>query len=397
LKLLEYEGKSIFREYGIPVPQGFYFQDPQEGLEYIKTLEGRGILKSQVLTGGRGKAGGIKPVTSDSIIEVSQQLLKLTIKEERSYGLLLEELLQIDRELYIGFLIDTTKGLPLFVGSPHGGTEVEEILSSPDALVSRCYLDPVEPFHLFRAMELAEEMGLSGKEMIEAAAVIYRLYQIFIERDCELVEINPLVVTQSGRVMAGDCKMVINDDALYRQKDRFHWAPREENSSEPLLEREARENHINFVDFQGNIAVLSIGAGLTMTILDMIEHIGAKPANFIDTKGGVNTPTVEKMAELVLRKIESDQNITALVIQITLSATQLANLVHGISTMIQKRGCRVPILATIHAADAALNEMDMDEAVRTFNDLGIRVFPQIEDMFMFLKESEMNNIGYSNQ
>jgi succinyl-CoA synthetase beta subunit len=394
LKLLEYEGKLIFKEYGIPVPQGFFFHEPREGLEHFKNIGRRGILKSQVLTGGRGKAGGIIPVTSDSIIEVSEKLLKLPIKGEKPYGLLLEEYLQIERELYIGFMIDTTKGLPLFVGSPHGGTEIEEILSSSEALVSRRYLDPEEPLHPFQALELAEEMGLSGKEMIEAASVIHRLYQIFVQRDCELVEINPLVVTQSGSIIAGDCKMVINDDALFRQQNRFHWTPREENSSDSLLEKEARENHINYVDLQGNMAVLSIGAGLTMTILDMIEHIGAKPANFIDTKGGVDVPTVEKMAELVLRKIESDPNITALVIQITLSATQLANLIQGISTMVRQRGCRVPIVATIHAADAALHEMNMGEAIRVFENLGIRVFPQIEDMFRFLKESELNNVGH---
>ncbi len=385
MKLLEYEGKKIFTENGIPVPKAYFFREEREGLGYLQELGGRGILKTQVLAGGRGKAGGVRTVNWNNFRETFRSLQQLKINGEEPHGFLLEEVLNIKKELYLGFIIDTTRGLPLFLGSAAGGVDVEEIFRSTAAGACQKHLDPTEGFYHYHALNLAVQMGLNGAELVKVAQVIERLYKVFYAYDCEMAEINPLVITQEGGVLAADAKVVINDDALFRQQRLFNIIVQDLQRGSDL-EQEARQNNIQFVDLSGDVAVLSIGAGLTMTAMDLIAHAGGKPANFIDAKGGVTKEIVAKMTELVLKKINREPQIKCLVVTIALSATQLSSLVLGIAETIAARGCRVPVLSVVHATDAALQEMDLETARKEFERLEIKIFPQLKEMFAYCRD-----------
>ncbi|WP_366922085.1 acetate--CoA ligase family protein [Metallumcola ferriviriculae] len=387
MKLLEYEAKSIFLRQTIPVPKFNFFQRDElaEGIEYLKELGGKAVLKTQVLTGGRGKAGGIKFVDKSNIREIWNELKGLEINGESNQGFLLEEPLDIKKELYLGITIDLDSRMPLFIASAAGGMDVEEHFKGETDQVCRRNLLPSEEFRIYHALDMGIAMGLEGKELTQAAALMLRLYQVFQDYDCELVEINPLVITTEGQIFAADAKMVINDDALFRQQGVLQSIVQVGSKGTPL-EEEAKQNDIHFVELGGNVAALSIGAGLNMTLLDMIKLSGGEPANFIDTKGGAKPETIEKMTEIVLKKIEQDPKIRCMLITISLSATQLKSLVNGIVRGIEKRGCSVPILAVIHATDASLREMDLDTAEIEFAEVGIKNFPQLKEMFAYCSQ-----------
>ena len=386
MRLLEFEGKALLAQENIPVPNGYFFRDEGQGMDFLQKLGGRGVLKLQVLSGGRGRAGGVRFVDTSNFGEVLSQMKDMTIGGERGQGFLLEEVLEVKKELYVGFVVDTTRGLPLFLGVARGGVEVEEYLRDLSLKgVCKRYVDPTEGFYGYHALQMGLEMGLAGDELLRVSRVIEGLYRVFRAYDCELAEINPLVVTEQGDVLAADAKIVINDDAMFRQ-NRIARLLVQDSEMGTDLEREARAHNIHFVDLAGNVAILGIGAGLTMTVMDMVAGAGGKPANFIDTKGGVTKETVEKMTELVLRKIYREPQVKCLVITISLTATQLSSLVLGIAEAFRRAGCPVPVLSVIHAADAAVQEMDLETAKGIFTALDIRIFPQMKELFAHLSD-----------
>lgn len=383
MKLLECEGKKLFEKKGIPVPKSFFFKDIDEGERYLDDLGGRGVLKVQVLSGGRGKLGGVIMVDRAGYRHTAGQMQGLNVNNEEIHGFLLEEALDIKKEIYLGFMIDSSEGMPLFIGSARGGVEVESLARDQEARVCRHHVDPSRLFLPCHCYDLAGRMGLTGREVVTVGGVIHNLYKTLVDYDCEMAEINPLIVTGDGAVYAGDAKVAVNDDALFRQGEIKQVIVQDPAGKSPL-ELDAEKNNIIFIDLDGDVAVLSIGAGLTMTVLDMIKYAGGVPADFIDAKGGADPVTVRKMTDLVLDKINRDLKIKCLVITLVLSATQLSSLVLGITDRIRERGCRVPVIALVYASDAALNEMDYPTAVKTLEETGIRVFPQMKDTFVHL-------------
>jgi succinyl-CoA synthetase beta subunit len=277
LNLYEYEAKGIFREYGIKLLAGSRITEASElkglHLEYPLTL------KCQVLSGGRGKAGGIKFANSlAEAEELAPQLLKLTINGCATQSLLIEEKASIERELYLAVTLDRGHGCPIFIGSMEGGIEIE----SSTSVITHPIL---YPFHPYMARVFAGKLGFSGRMLTLIADVASKLYRLFEDLDLDLAEINPLVITKNGDLVALDGKIIVNDDALGRQKYFEGW---QESHLTDLSDREARAKlqGLNLVELDGNIGILCNGAGLTMATMDMVLKAGGKPANFLDVGGG---------------------------------------------------------------------------------------------------------------
>jgi succinyl-CoA synthetase beta subunit len=277
VNLYEYEAKGIFRDYGIKLLPGSCINNVSQlkelNLSYPVTL------KCQVLSGGRGKAGGIK--FANSLAEAEQlvpQLLKLTINGCATQSLLVEAKAEIERELYMAVTLDRGQGCPIFIGSLEGGIEIE---SSTAVLTHPIHY----PSHPYMAREFAKKLGFSGRMLTQVADVAGKLYRLFEDLDLDLAEINPLVITKDQNLIALDGKIIVNDDALGRQKYFEGW---QEAHLTDLSDREARAKlkGLNLVELDGNIGILCNGAGLTMATMDMVLKAGGKPANFLDVGGG---------------------------------------------------------------------------------------------------------------
>ncbi len=290
MNLYEYEAKKIFAEFGIPVPPAARITKPEE---LAKVHFGYPLtLKCQVLAGGRGKAGGIKFAKNLQEGEaLAKELLNLTIKGSKTQSLLIEPKLNIERELYLAVTLDRDRGCPIFIASAEGGIEIE----SSDSVVTM----PIHyPFQPFQGRELSQKLGLSGVLLLRVADIANKLFKVFETRDLDLAEINPLVITAGEDVLALDGKIVVNDDSLSRQKYFEGWL---EGHMSDLseLERRAKLNGLNLVELPGNIGILCNGAGLTMATMDMVQHFGGQPGNFLDAGGGSDQAKTLAALEIV--------------------------------------------------------------------------------------------------
>ncbi|NYT12859.1 MAG: ADP-forming succinate--CoA ligase subunit beta [Methanomassiliicoccales archaeon] len=272
MKLLEHQAKELFREYGIPTPCGYLVDNPNDVDDHI----GDSVIKAQVLIGGRGKAGGIRFANdAESAREEVRNVLGMDIRGFKVRRVLIEERLHIARELYMGIAIDRSRGLPLLLASKEGGVEIESV---KDELIGRWHLVPDDKTDGI-VNEITSFLALNGmKEQV--ARLVESLWRLFWDKDCELVEINPLVVRKEGDMVASDAKIIINDDALFRHPE----LPIEEEDLTPL-ERRARDKGIAFVQLDGGIGVIANGAGLTMSTLDTLSLYGGKGGVFLDLGG----------------------------------------------------------------------------------------------------------------
>lgn len=277
MNLYEYESKNLFAEFGIPIPPGMRITKPTE---LAKVHFGYPLtLKCQVLTGGRGKAGGIKfakDLTEGQ--KLAKELLELSIKGLKTESLLVEPKVNIKQELYLAVTLDRTRGCPIFIASAEGGIEIE----SSDKVITM----PIPyPFHPYVCRDLAKQLGLTGQAFLKVADLASKLYNIFDKLDLELAEINPLVITQGDDVLALDGKIIMTDDAIDRHPRFKGWAATHLTDLTDR-ERRARLMGLNLVELDGNIGILCNGAGLTMATMDMVKKFGGQPANFLDVGGG---------------------------------------------------------------------------------------------------------------
>lgn len=290
MKLHEYQAKKLLSDYGVPVPQGAVARTPQEARTRAAAIGGPVVVKAQVHAGGRGKAGGI--LIARDAVEAEQaagRLLgsSLTTAQTGSNGLpvhavLVEQSVAPERELYMGLLVDPSRRRPVFVVSAHGGTEIEELADQlPEELASTA-IDPVTGLLAYQARGLAQQMGLKGALAGRAAQLMSAIYKLFVEKDCSLVEINPLVVTTGGELLALDAKVALDDNALFRQPELS--ALQDDTQLNPL-EREAERTGVSYIKMGGSIGCLVNGAGLAMATMDIVGLLGGSPANFLDLGG----------------------------------------------------------------------------------------------------------------
>jgi len=317
LKIHEYQAKEILGKGGVAVPEGEVATTPEEARAVATRLGRKAVVKAQVHAGGRGKAGGIKVVSTPQESEdAARTLLGTTLVTFQTgpegapvNSVLVEEAIEVKRELYLGLVIDGAAQGVVVMASSAGGMEIEEVAENTPELLLREKVDPVLGLLPFQGRKIAFGLDIGPKLVRPLSTMIANLYQVFLDNDCSLLEINPLVVTEDGRILAADAKMDFEDDAFFRHKDLEDLR---DTSQEDPLELRARVADVSYVKLDGTVGCLVNGAGLAMATLDVIGESGASPANFLDVGGGANE---EKVAE-ALRIILSDPNVDTVLINI---------------------------------------------------------------------------------
>ncbi len=341
MKVHEYQAKQVFARYGILVPQGEVATTPQQAREIAERLGKPVAIKAQVLVGGRGKAGGIKVAqTPEEAERVAEQILGMRIKGLPVEKVLVEEALDIAAEYYLGIIVDRSKKRNLMMVSAMGGVDIEEVAETHPEAIAKVYIDPFLGLLDFQVRQLHKEARLDPATLRPFTAMAKALYRLYVERDANLAEINPLVLTKDGRLIAADAKLLIDDNGLYRQPEIAAW--REEVEEDPF-EAEARKKGLAYVRLKGEVGVVGNGAGLTMTTLDVVQRAGVAPANFFDIGGGARADVVREGLKLIL----SDPQVKGVLINIFGGITRCDEVAKGILQAIEGMELKVPIVVRL--------------------------------------------------
>jgi succinyl-CoA synthetase beta subunit len=347
LDLYEYQGKELFARYGIPVSEGRLAETPDAARAAAEELGGPVVVKAQVLTGGRGKAGGIKLAqTPDEAEARSAEILGMDIRGHVVRKLWIEQASDIEREYYLSIAYDRSAKQPLFIFTTQGGVDIEEVAAStPDALV-RLHVDPLEGYHPWHGRRLVFGAGVTDpSEQKQIAAIAEKLYTAFTECEAMLTEINPLIVTTDGEVRALDSKFTVDDNALFRHPDLA--ALRDVDAADPL-EALAREKGVTYVKLDGEVGVLGNGAGLTMATVDVVTFAGGRPADFCDLGGGGDAQGVVDALEVITR----DPQVRAIFFNIFGGITRCDEVARGILQALERMGIALPIVVRLDGTNA---------------------------------------------
>ena len=367
MNIHEYQAKEIFRQYQVPVPNGGVAFSVDEALKVAKTLDSKiYVVKAQIHAGGRGKAGGVKIAKNlDEVAVYAKEILGKTLVTHqtgpagKTVGrLLIEEGIDILRELYMGIVLDRQSGKFVFMVSTEGGMEIEKVAAESPEKIIKEWIDPGLGLQAFQARKLAYALGLEGVQVKQGLKFMFALWKAFSASDASLVEINPLVVTGSGDVMALDAKMNFDDNALFRHADILEY--RDISEEEPS-EVEASKYNLNYIKLDGNVGCMVNGAGLAMGTMDIIKLHGGEPANFLDVGGVANPETVANGFRIIM----SDPNVKAVLINIFGGIVRCDRVALGIIQALNEVQVTVPVvvrLAGTNAKEAAviLAESDMD-------------------------------------
>lgn len=371
MRLLEYQAKELFAKGQIPVPQGEVAYDPEKAAEIFSQMNKKVAVKAQVKVGGRGKAGGVALSDSaEGVEKEARRILGLTIKGIQVRAVLVEEALNIAQEFYLSFVLDRDESKPLLIASAMGGVDIEEVAEKYPHEIKKIYLDPIWGLQDYHIRQLIFALELPQPLHKEFFLLVKHLYRLYEEKDAVLAEINPLVLTQEGHWVAGDAKMEIDDNALYRQnaiKEKYTII-----EAEDPLEIKASEDGLAYVRLSGNVGILGNGAGLVMTTLDLVQRVGGKPANFLDLGGGSNAAKVKKGIDLLLR----DPNVKGILINIFGGITRCDEVAKGLLTVVSEQG-KLPVPVVIRLVGTRQDEaleilknsdfvpiIDMEEAAR---------------------------------
>jgi succinyl-CoA synthetase beta subunit len=347
MDLLEYQGKELFKRFGIPVSEGRLATTPAEARAAATELGGQVVVKAQVLTGGRGKAGGVKLADDPADAEQkAKDIIGLDINGHVVEKLWIESASDIAKEYYLSVTFDRGEKKPLFMFTTQGGVEIEQVAAeSPDALV-RLHVDALEGFQPWVARRLIYGAGVEDpSEQKQIAAIVAQLYQCFVECDAMLAEINPLIVTPDGVVKALDSKFTVDDSALYRHPDIAEF--REPSAADPL-EAFAREKGVIYVKLDGSVGILGNGAGLAMSTVDVVVVAGGKPANFCDLGGGGNAQGVIDALEVITR----DEQVRSILFNIFGGITRCDEVARGILEALEQMQITLPIVVRLDGTNA---------------------------------------------
>jgi succinyl-CoA synthetase beta subunit len=347
LDLHEFQGKELFRRYGIPVSEGRLARSAEEARVAAEELGGRVVVKAQVLTGGRGKAGGIKLAETPTDAEArAAEILGMDIRGHLVDKVLVERASEIAREYYLSIAFDRSAKRPLFMFTTQGGVDIEEVAaSSPEALV-RLHVDPLEGFHPWHARRLVYEAGVADPaEQKQIVAIAGKLYDAFVGCEAMLCEINPLVVTTEGEVRALDSKFTVDDNALFRHPDLAGM--RDVGAADPL-EALAREKGVTYVKLDGDVGVLGNGAGLTMSTVDVVTFVGGLPADFCDLGGGGDAQGVVDALEVITK----DPQVRSIFFNIFGGITRCDEVARGILQALEQMAIEDPIVVRLDGTNA---------------------------------------------
>lgn len=338
MRLHEYQSKEIFTTYDIPIPRGKLASTPEESKLIAEELNCAVVLKAQVLVGGRGKAGGIRLVrTPYDAEEEASKILGGRIKDLPVRRLLVEEAVNFNQEIYLGMTVERKSGQTLLIASAAGGVDIEEVARSTPEKISRIRVNPLLGLRDFQARNLASEIEISRELWRSFIILTQNLYRAYTDLDATLAEINPLVVTTEQRFIALDGKMILDDNALFRHPE---FVDKRDISAEQPEELEARKFGLSYIKLEGNIGCLVNGAGLAMATMDIIQHKGGNPANFLDIGGGASA---EKVAA-ALRIILADKNVRTVLINIFGGITRCDEVAKGIQQALQEIATDIPFV-----------------------------------------------------
>lgn len=368
MKIHEYQAKQILAKFGVQIPRGDVAETPAQAKEIAAKIGGKVVLKAQIHAGGRGKAGGIRVASSPEEAEkIAQEMLgmKLVTYQTGPEGrivrkLLVEEALDVERELYLGIVIDRAKEAPVVMASPEGGVEIEKVAAEKPELIFKEYVHPATGLLPFQARKLAYKLGLSGETHKQAVKFISSLYKAFEATDASLAEINPLIITAKGDVLALDAKMNFDDNALPRHPEI--QAMRDIYEESPL-EVEASKYNLNYVKLDGNVGCMVNGAGLAMATMDIIMHSGGMPANFLDVGGGVSEEAVTNAFKILV----ADKDVKAALINIFGGIVRCDLVARGIVKAAKEVGLKVPMVVRLQGTN-------MEEGRRILAESGLAFY-----------------------
>jgi succinyl-CoA synthetase beta subunit len=355
--LYEYQGKELFRRYGIPVSEGRVATTPEEAWKAAEELGGQVVVKAQVLTGGRGKAGGIKLADGAADAEANARaILGLDIRGHVVRELWIERASEIAKEYYLSITFDRGSKRPLYMLTKEGGIDIEEVASTrPDAL-ARLHVDPFEGFQPWHARRLVYAAGIDDpSEQKQVAAIVAKLHAAFVGCDAMLCEINPLIVTPEGEVKALDSKFTVDDNALYKHPD---IADMRDLEAVPAEERAARAKDVTYVKLDGEVGILGNGAGLVMSTLDVIAYAGGRPANFCDLGGGGDAQGVVDALEV----ITADPQVRVIYFNIFGGITRCDEVARGILQALERMPIEQPIVVRLDGTNAEEGRRILEEA-----------------------------------
>jgi succinyl-CoA synthetase beta subunit len=369
MKVHEYQAKAILARYGVPVPKGEVADTPEAAREAAKRLGGPVVIKAQIHAGGRGKGGGIKVAKSaEEVFSLAGAILGMTLVTPQTgpegrvvRKVLIEEALEAERELYLALTLDRSRARPVAIASRSGGMEIEEVAARDPKAVVRETIDPALGVFPFQARRLAFELGLDGEAFKGGTALVQALFRAYVDTDASLAEINPLVVTRDGRVLALDAKMNFDDNALFRHAD-VH-AMRDLSEEDPL-EVEASKFGLNYIKLDGNVGCMVNGAGLAMATMDLVKLAGGEPANFLDVGGGASEEQVKNAFRIIL----SDRNVRAVLINIFGGIMRCDVIARGVVAAVREMGLSLPIVVRLEGTN-------VDEGKRILRESGLTVTP----------------------
>lgn len=368
MKIHEYQGKELLKNYGVPVPRGIVARTPSEAEQAAKELGTEVVVvKAQIHAGGRGKGGGVKIAKSPTeAAELAKQMIGMQLVTHQTgpegrevKTLLIEEGLPIDREFYLGITLDRMTGRNVFMASAAGGMDIEKVAEETPELILKETIDPSVGLRPFQARKLAFGLGIPNELVNQAAKFMLSLYDAYQKMDASLVEINPFLLTKDNRLIALDAKVNFDDNALYRHKDYAEL--RDLNEEEPL-EIEASKFDLNYIKLDGNIGCMVNGAGLAMATMDIIKLHGGEPANFLDVGGGASQERVENAFRILL----ADPNVKAVLINIFGGIVRCDMVANGVVAAAKNLGISIPIVARLEGTN-------VEEGKRVLNNSGIGI------------------------
>ncbi|MBG9774856.1 ADP-forming succinate--CoA ligase subunit beta [Brevibacillus laterosporus] len=364
MNIHEYQGKEVLRQYGVAVPNGKVAFTVEEAVEAAKELGTKVcVVKAQIHAGGRGKAGGVKVAKSlDEVKAYASEILGKTLVTHQTgpegkevKRLLIEEGCDIKKEYYLGLVLDRATSRVVLMGSEEGGTEIEEVAAATPEKIFKEYIDPVVGLTPFQARRLAFNINIPTELINKAAAFMTALYTAFVEKDCSIAEINPLVVTGNGNVMALDAKLNFDSNALYRHKDIMEYRDLEEEDPKEI---EASRYDLSYISLDGNIGCMVNGAGLAMATMDIIKHFGGDPANFLDVGGGA---TAEKVTE-AFKIILSDKNVKGIFVNIFGGIMKCDIIATGVVEAAKQLSLEVPLVVRLEGTNVDLGKQILTDS-----------------------------------
>ena len=370
MKIHEYQGKELLRNYGVPTPRGIVARTPEEAEAAAKELGTEiVVVKAQIHAGGRGKGGGVKLAKSPSQArEIAAQILGMQLVTHQTgpegrkvKTLLIEEGLPIDREFYLGITLDRTSGRNVLMASSEGGMDIEKVAEETPELILKETIDPAVGLRAFQARNLAFGLGIPAELINQAAGFMLKLYDAYDKMDASLVEINPFLLTKDNRLIALDAKVTFDDNAMYRHKD---YAPLRDLDEEEPLEIEASKFDLNYIKLDGNIGCMVNGAGLAMATMDIIKLHGGEPANFLDVGGGASQERVENAFRILL----ADENVKAVLINIFGGIVRCDMVANGVVAAAKNLGISIPIVARLEGTN-------VEEGKRVLSESNIGIIP----------------------